>query len=27
VALWARRFFFRPDGTAKRKLAAVEIAG
>jgi len=26
VALWARRFFFRPDGTAKRKLAAAEIA-
>jgi ACR3 family arsenite transporter len=27
VALWARRFFFRADGTAKRKLAAAEIAG
>jgi ACR3 family arsenite transporter len=27
VALWVRRFFFRPDGTAKRKLAAAEIAG
>jgi ACR3 family arsenite transporter len=26
VALWARRFFFRPDGTAKRKLAAAEMA-
>ena len=26
VALWARRFFFRADGTAKRKLAAAEIA-
>jgi ACR3 family arsenite transporter len=27
VALWARRFFFKADGTAKRKLAAAEIAG
>jgi ACR3 family arsenite transporter len=27
VALWARRFFFKPDGTAKRKLAAAEMAG
>jgi ACR3 family arsenite transporter len=26
VALWARRFFFKADGTAKRKLAAAEIA-
>jgi ACR3 family arsenite transporter len=27
VALWARRFFFKPDGTAKRKLVAAEMAG
>ncbi len=27
VALWARRFFFRPDGKAKRKLAVAEIVG
>jgi ACR3 family arsenite transporter len=27
VALWARRFFFGPDGRAKRKRAAAEIAG
>jgi ACR3 family arsenite transporter len=27
VALWTRRFFFRPDGTAKQKLAAVEVTG
>ena len=25
VALWARRFFFRSDGTAKRKLAAAKV--
>jgi ACR3 family arsenite transporter len=25
VALWARRFFFKPDGTAKRKLAAAKV--
>ena len=27
VALWARRFFFRSDGTAKRKLAAAKMPG